>query len=110
MNIWRVCALIVFAFRSITVLPAQPKPDTTHALKSGAAHAALVGNSQDDSRGVRVPLLGYVASGSPVRLHPIVGSPGAVLLGGPIALPDDVSGIWFAPAQRYVFIQRDGAD
>lgn len=55
----------------------------------------------------RVPVLGYFGSGSSVR--PIVGAPGAVVLGGAIALPDGISEVTPVPMSNFAIAESAGA-
>ena len=68
------------------------------AQESGAALAPL-----------SVPLLGYLASGSPVTVRPIAGAPGAVVLGGAIPLPDHITRVIPAPGQPFALVETAGA-
>ena len=57
--------------------------------------------------GLRVPVLGYVAAGSPPALRPILGVAGAAVLGDPLRLEPQPSLLAVSPGQSQVLIARD---
>ncbi len=71
--------------------------------------SALNALAQDssDARSLKIPLLGYLASGT--QISPIAGVPGAVTLGDPIPLPDRVKMVLPVPQQRIAIVERSGA-
>lgn len=80
-------------------------------LASGAAKPkAKVADTKPDAPSVvQVPVQGFVAS-QPAMLRPILGLPGAVVLGDPLLLPDDATRILLPPGQAYALVERSGAE
>lgn len=70
--------------------------------------SVLAGAAAAQSRPpLQVPLLGFVYEHDIAGVRPILGIPGASVLGETISLPDDVAKIHFAPGQRYALAERN---
>ena len=69
----------------------------------------ILAQTLSPAQGPQTPLLGYVTSDSPVSVRPIVGAPGAVVVGDAIPLPGDVTRFVLAPGQRFGIVERAGA-
>jgi hypothetical protein len=69
----------------------------------------FAGTVLGQAQGPQPPLLGYLASDSPLSVRPIVGAPGAVVVGDPIPLPDDVTRFVPTPGQQFGLVERAGA-
>ena len=74
-----------------------------------AVCGTLLAQSLPQAHGPQVPLLGFLSSDSPVSIRPIIGSPGATVLGPEIALPGDVTRVTPAPGQRFAIVERSGS-
>jgi DNA-binding beta-propeller fold protein YncE len=87
--------------------PAQPSTSSNFA--SAPAGTAAPAADRNASQQMQSPVLGFVyAAGGEVRT--IQGIPGASTLSDPLALPDGVTSIEFAPGQQFaVFEQTNGA-
>lgn len=70
---------------------------------------AAIGVAQDSDTALRVPTLGYLVSVADVSVRPIVGSPGAVVLGPALPLPDGVTRVVPAPGQPFAIVECAGA-
>jgi hypothetical protein len=55
------------------------------------------------------PLLGFAYDNEAGELRAILGIPGALVFGNPLALPAEVTNVHFAPGQRHAIVERDGA-
>lgn len=64
---------------------------------------------EPNATALQVPLLGFLASKSPLGVRPIVGAPGAVVLGNPIRLPGDVTQVVPVPGQTFGIVERADA-
>lgn len=82
---------------------------TLLAQGSLSAQSLPPGQTLPPARGPEVPLLGFLSSDSPVSLRPIIGSPGAIVVGSEIALPGDVTRVTPAPGQRFAIVERSGS-
>lgn len=60
---------------------------------------------QPTPSGLKIPLLGFLVSNAPFRVRPVVGSPGAVVLGSELPIPDQVSAVSVAPGQQFAVIE-----
>ncbi len=76
----------------------------------------LIGSASGQSRpaltvpsaaNVRIPVLGYVASPSQANIRSMLGAPGAVVVGDPIALPDGVTLATVVPGQAFAIVERN---
>jgi hypothetical protein len=86
-------------------LAADPPP-----LSRSQVTAKLGGTTQVSSPSqLQSPILGFLASNTPVALRPIFGVPGAVVLGDPLALPGDITRVTMAPNQQYALVERNDA-
>ncbi len=74
-----------------------------------AASGTLIAQSLPPAHGPEIPLLGFLSSDSPLSVRPIVGSPGAIVVGAEIALPGDVTRVTPAPGQRFAIVERSGS-
>jgi hypothetical protein len=57
--------------------------------------------------GIEVPVRGAIAGADPAVLRPIVGIPGASLLGEPISLPEATASVVVAPGHGYALLGLD---
>jgi hypothetical protein len=74
-----------------------------------AALLAAISWAQASNTALTVPVLGYLASDSPVSVRPIAGTPGAVVLGGSLSLPDGITRIIPAPGQQFALVEVSNA-
>ncbi len=71
---------------------------------------AAISWAQAADTALKIPVLGYLAADSPVTVRPIVGAPGAMVLGSPLALPDGITRVVPVPGQQFAIVERaDGA-
>ena len=78
-------------------------------LSIALAASAFAQPALDDTRTLKIPLLGYVASGSPTGVRPLAGVPGAVVAGAAITFPDGVSRVIPGPGGAFAFVEVTGA-
>ena len=57
---------------------------------------------------LKIPLLGFAVTNSPLSVRPIAGSPGAMVLGGAIPLPAGVSSVIPIPGQQFAIVEQAG--
>ena len=65
--------------------------------------------AQSSDTALKIPLLGYAVSDSPLRVRPIAGAPGAVTLGDPVPLPAGVTRVVVAPGRQFAIVEATGA-
>ena len=59
---------------------------------------------------IKVPIVGYSVRQSPPELRPILGVPGAAVIGNQVKLPPRSTHLHVAPGQQYAILQRFGED
>jgi DNA-binding beta-propeller fold protein YncE len=84
-------------------------PLDLHFGSTGTHFSAAQARSTQAASTIQVPSLGYLTSESQRILRPILGAPGAVVLGDPIALPDKLTRLSIAPGQQYALTEFEGA-
>jgi len=77
-------------------------------LSIAFAAAAFAQPALDDTRTLKIPLLGYVALGSPTGVRPLAGVPGAIVAGAAIAFPDGVTRVIPGPGGTFAFVEGAG--
>lgn len=85
---------------------AQPPADRPAASRPNARTNPATTNQDPQPGNPQAPLLGFFASGPSLRLRPILGAPGAVLLGDKIALSEKITWLVVAPGQQYALVER----
>lgn len=78
-------------------------------LPAAVALAQTSASAVASDSALKVPLLGYLVSTSPVTVRPVAGAPGAVVLGGAIPLPAGITAISAAPGQAFAVVEQAGA-
>ncbi len=82
------------------VLCAAERPALIHLNASRLADT----RTSDSSRILRAPMLGYVSSDTS-ELRPMLGVPGAAVVGEPVALPDGIRRTYIAPGQQFALLE-----
>src|SRR5580700_6064590 len=85
---------------------AQPLADRPAGSRPNARTNPATTNQDPQTGNPQPPLLGFFASGPALRLRPILGAPGAVLLGDKIALAEKITQLAVAPGQQYALVER----